>query len=328
MSTSISEHVARIKLSYQDSPPKFILRAIYFTALLYILIAWRAIWTPDLLFVMFLLLFMLYGKGKQFLISFGPFALLLLTYDAFRGLAPFLNGHVHYWEMIDFDRWIGGGVIPTERLQHLWYHGGVQWYDYYFYLIYMCHFLTPWLIAIAIWKWRPQHYNRYVVAFLLLSYAGFLTYLLFPAAPPWMAAEMHLIPPMHKISTDVWWSLGVHNYSEIYSKFSPNLVAAVPSLHAAYPTLMLLFVWRAFGWRWGAAFSWYPISIWVGIVYMGEHYLIDALLGILYACAAYVITNLIFKRYGARARARLAVIKARYHATRRRRSAGATQSPK
>lgn len=278
------------------------LRTFYGAILIYILVFWRTIWTPDLLFAMFLLLFSLYGKGKQFLVKFGPFAVLLLTYDSFRGLAPFLNGHVHFTEMIAFDRWVGGGQLPTVRLQHLMYHGGLRWYDFYFYFLYMCHFLTPWLVAIAIWRWRPQHYNRYIVAFLLLSYAGFVTYVLFPAAPPWMASERHLIPHIEKLSTDIWLAMGVHNFPTIYSKFNPNLVAAVPSLHAAYPTLIELFIVRAFGWRIGLATLWYPLSIWLGVIYMGEHYLFDVVAGIAYASAAFLVTNLIFNRYGARAR--------------------------
>lgn len=303
----------RVRQSYRNEPKQFWLRCLYFAALIYIIVWWRAVWTPDVLFVMFLFLFALYGKGRQFLVSFGPFALLLLTYDGFRGLAPFLNSHVHYYEMINFDKWVGGGTLPTARLQSWLYHGSLHWYDYFVYFLYMCHFLTPWIVAILIWRFRPQHYNRYIVAFLLLSYAGFVTYVLFPAAPPWMASEKGFIPPIHKLSTDIWWAMGVHNASEVYAKFSPNLVAAVPSLHAAYPTLITLFIARAFGWRWAAAISWYPLAIWVGIVYMGEHYVFDAVVGVAYAVLTYAITNLIFARYGARARAMRERLRNRYH---------------
>jgi hypothetical protein len=92
---------------------------------------------------------------------------------------------------------------------------------------------------------------------------------------------------MHHISSDIWQAMGVTNFSEIYSNLSPNEVAAVPSLHAAYPTLLVLLVGHIFGrkrtwWLW-----FYPASMWIGIVYLGEHYVFDAVLGILYAVGAY-----------------------------------------
>ena len=291
-----------LRAARQEHPQRFWLQMVYLVCLAYILIFWRAIWTPDLLFFMFLMLFALYGQGKEFIINFGPFVILLLVYDSLRSFSPYLDKHIHYLQMPNFDRWVFHGVLPTLWLQQHLYHGHISWYDYYFYALYMCHFVTPLLIAIAIWKWRPQHYNRYVMAFLLMSYAGFVTYILFPAAPPWLASQLGYIPPIHRISAEVWAALGVHNFVAIYNKFSPNEVAAVPSLHAAYPVMMWLFIRRAWGLRWALAFSWYPISMWIGVVYLGEHYVFDVTLGIIYAIAAYVLTNWICDRYAGRVR--------------------------
>lgn len=295
-------HHPIIKLA---SSPRVILglRLLYLAAIAYMIIFWRAFWTPDLLFFMFLLLFILYGQGKRFLISFGPFVLLLLSYDSLRGFATYVNKHVHFTEMIDFDRWIGFGQLPTHWLQQHMYHGHLMWYDFYFYLLYMCHFLVPLVLGVILWKFRPQHYNRFITALLVLSYAGFVTYIIFPAAPPWMAAKLGYIPPLEKLSTDIWFAMGVHSFPTIYEKISPNQVAAVPSLHAAYPTLMTIFVGRAFGWKAALAMIWYPLSVWLGIVYMGEHYVIDALLGILYAIGAYLATIWLFRNYGHKVRA-------------------------
>lgn len=274
------------------------LRYFYIACAVYILVFWRAFWTPDLLFLIFFFLFMLYGQGRQFFVNFGPFVVLLLAYDSLRGIVPYISKNVHFTEMIDFDKWLFGGQLPTAVLQKWLYHGQAAWYDFYFYLVYMAHFIAPMVLAVLIWKLRPMHYLRYVLAFLILSYSGFLTYIAFPAAPPWMASQMGLIDPIQKISTDVWFALGVHSFPTIYEKFSPNLVAAVPSLHAAYSLMIVLFIGRAFGRKWALAFSWYPLSLWFGIVYMGEHYVVDVLIGILYTLGAYGLTSVIAKRYG------------------------------
>lgn len=260
----------------------------------------RSFWTPDTLFIIMLALFVAFGRARAFLYRFVPFIGLLLVYDSFRGIADNLNHFVHYTEMIDFDRFAFGGVLPTERLQHMWWHGSVQWYDFYFYFLYTMHFVSPVVLALLIWWKRDTLYWPYMWGFITLSFAGFMTYVIFPAAPPWMAAEHGLIAPIHRISSDIWYAMGITNFSEVYSKLSPNEVAAVPSLHAAYPTLLTLFAVRAFGVR-RAWWLWtYPLSMWLGIVYLGEHYVFDALLGALYAYGAYrsVLAIAAYKRRG------------------------------
>jgi len=42
-------------------------------------------------------------------------------------------------------------------------------------------------------------------------------------------------------------------------------------------------------------FSLYPLLIWLGIIYLGEHYVIDAVLGIIYAIIAFWVTLKFFK---------------------------------
>jgi voltage-gated potassium channel Kch len=258
---------------------------------------YRVFFTPDALFVLLFVVFLLYGLAFEFVKKFSPFLVLLLSYDGLRGFIPYVSKHIHYSTMINFDTFIGGGEIPTSRLQHLLYNGTLHWYDFYFYGLYMMHFVFPILFAVLIWRIRPQYYWRYVWSFVALSYAGFLTYLAFPAAPPWMASQNGYIPKITHLSTDIWFALGVHNFPTIYDKFSPNEVAAVPSLHAAYPTLVTLFIWELFGRKWGTLALIYPISVWVGVVYMGEHYVFDVTLGIIYAVVAFFGVKLLWRRW-------------------------------
>lgn len=274
----------------QNHPILFWIRAIVLVAALSVFAIERSFWTPDLLFVILLFVFVAFGKARAFMYRFVPFLGLLLVYDSFRAIADELNRAVHFLPMINFDRLVFGGTLPTVWLQHLLWHGHVSWYDFYFYFLYVIHFVAPVLVALLIWWRRDKLYWPYMWGFVLLSFAGFFTYVIFPAAPPWMASQFGLIEPIHRISSDVWYAMGVTNFSEIYTRLSPNEVAAVPSLHAAYPTLVLLFLARAFSWRrvWWLAI--YPISLWIGIVYLGEHYVFDALLGILYAYISFRVS--------------------------------------
>lgn len=251
--------------------------------------------TADKLLILFTFVAMIFGQAKAMLKRFVPFVLLLLTYESFRGIVPGLNHRVNYLWMPWVDRVIFG-TLPTSWLQHYWWHGTAQWYDFAFYFFYMMHFVFPLLLGVAIWQKRDWFYWQYAATYVVLSFSGFITYLLFPAAPPWMASDKGYIEPIHRISSDVWYKLGIHDFPSVYNKIAANPVAAVPSLHAAYATLCALFVFRLFGRTWGLLSMLYPIMIWVGTVYQGEHYAIDAILGIIYALAAYWLVDLIFKR--------------------------------
>lgn len=245
--------------------------------------------TPDKLVVFATFLFMAFGQGWQMLKHILPFVALLLVYESFRGVVPDLNNHVNYMFLPEADKFLAAGHLPTQVLQNLWWHGHVQWYDFVFYLTYMMHFVLPFALAIFIWKLKPKHYWVYITAFISLSFAGFITYLAFPAAPPWMSSDMGLIEPIHRVSSDVWAALGVHDFPSVYNKIAANPVAAFPSLHAAYATLFALFVTKLWKnrWRW---LAWlYPSLIYLGTIYMGEHYLIDEIAGALYAIGAFLL---------------------------------------
>jgi len=275
---------------------RLVLVGLYILFLVVIFIVKRAFWTPDLIFAGLFVLFALLGQGKSFAVRFLPFVLLLLSYEKLRSLASYLNKHVHYLGMPHFDQWLFHGVLPTAWLQQHFYHGHIGPLDMYFYFLYTLHFVTPLLLAVAIWKAQPKQYWFYMTSLLVLSYAGFITYVLFPAAPPWLASDLHLIQPIHHLSSDIWGAFGVKNFSEYYNHLSANLVAAMPSLHAAYPTLFALMVRKIWGTRWFIISLVYPISIWVGVVYLGEHYVADVLAGIVYAIASYLAAPWVLKQ--------------------------------
>jgi membrane-associated phospholipid phosphatase len=243
--------------------------------------------TPDKLLIFATFVFMIFGQGWAVLKRLAPFVGLLLVYESFRGLAPHLNKHVHFTELIAADRWLFFGRLPTKILQNWLWHGHVQWYDFVLYLVYMMHFILPLSLALLIWKTREKYYWRYVATFVATSFAGFLTFLIYPAAPPWMAAQQGLIEPITRISSSVWYALGIHDFPSVYNKISPNPVAAMPSLHAAYATLFFLFVYKLYGKKWALAASLYPLLIYLGTIYQGEHYLVDELAGALLAVIAF-----------------------------------------
>ena len=72
-----------------------------------------------------------------------------------------------------------------------------------------------------------------------------------------------------------------------------NLVAAVPSLHAGFATLVAITLWPSVP-RWCRPFlAFYPVLMGLALVATGEHYVVDILLGVGYAFAAHFSWNYI-----------------------------------
>lgn len=255
---------------------------------LYVFIRTPSFPTPDKLLVFLTLVALMFGQAIKLLKRFMPFVILLLAYESLRGLAPMLNNHVNFTPMIDADRLLGFGTLPTTTLQNWLWHGSVQWYDFVLYGAYTLHFALPFALAVLIWKTREKHYWHFIVSLVVLSFAGFATYVAFPAAPPWMATEKGYIEPIARVSSFVWAAFGIHDFPSVYNKIAPNQVAAVPSLHAAYAFLFAFFVTKLYKTRWKYAAWIYPFLIWFGTVYMGEHYIIDVILGVIYAYLGYL----------------------------------------
>jgi membrane-associated phospholipid phosphatase len=263
-----------------------ILYAMLFTGWLIVSHSWPA---PDLVAIFLLLFALLLARPLHFLRDWTPFIVLVLGYIALTGIADGLIAEAHVQFPIDADRWLFHGVVPTLWLQeHLYTPGHAHWYDYAATFMYDLHFVVPLVLAFIFWLWRPSHYWRFVVSYVLLCYAGFVTYTLYPMAPPWWADRVGRLPTVHLILYEVRYASLANPIVVLSEHFQPNPVAAMPSLHAAFPVLVWLVLWRVFP-RWGWAAIIYPLAMAFSVVYLGEHYMIDVLAGWLYGTAAFAI---------------------------------------
>lgn len=252
--------------------------------------------TPDKLLIFGIFAAMIFSQAVELIKRFSPFIALILVYESFRGIADYLNTNVNFQWMIDADKWLFFSHLPTSVLQDWLWHGQTQWYDFLLYLAYMMHFVFPLVLAVYIWQKLPSKYWTFMWTYTFLMFAGFFTYLLFPAAPPWMASDLGYIEPITRVSSQVWFALGIEDFPSLYNQIAPNPVAAVPSLHAAFAVLFALFVSSLFKTKWRFMAWLYPLLIAFGTVYMGEHYVIDAILGAIYALVAYKLTPIIMKK--------------------------------
>jgi membrane-associated phospholipid phosphatase len=223
----------------------------------------------------------------QLILDWLPIVAVLWAYDITRGAADSFGIGVHYHPMIDFDRAVFGEV-PTIWLQeHLYEPNAIHWWDVAFTLVYTSYFIAPFALAGFLWARDRLAFLAFTRRLVTLALAGLATYILFPAAPPWMAGEMGLIGEVHRTTARGWEVIHVGTAS-LFSKgqAASNLVAAVPSLHSAFVMLVALFlVGRVRPWLRPLLFL-YPLAMGVTLMATGEHYFFDVILGWLYAGAA------------------------------------------
>ncbi len=150
------------------------------------------------------------------------------------------------------------------------------------------HFVVPMITGYIFWETDRDYFREYAAAIVALSYLTFLTYLIFPAAPPWMGSQQGIIPSVQHITTVILGHL--FNYVSIptvYRYFGDNITAAVPSLHAAYPLLSALYIGKKWPKVWPILAA-YVLGVWLAVMYLGEHYFFDVTLGAIYAMFVYV----------------------------------------
>jgi hypothetical protein len=226
-----------------------------------------------------------------------PFFALLATYDYLRGAVSVPDTVAHVAPQIDVDKFLFFGTVPTVWLQqHLWTPGQFHWYDYGIWAVYMTHFFTVWVVAAVLWHVSRTRFRQFAVVTVLLTVGAFLTYWLYPAQPPWIAAQHGLLSTSDRIVPQVWGQLGVHTVKSLYENGNfVNTVAAMPSLHAAYPFMLMLFFWSA-GYRVRILLGAYTLAMAFTLVYGGEHFVADILAGWLMALAVFGLVRVVQPR--------------------------------
>ena len=211
-------------------------------------------------------------KSRGFVMSFSPFFLLLLGYFSLKMMADdFSFADVTITEIIRLEKTLFFGYIPSALLQQAIPSGVRSVVVAICDALYLSHFVVPVIVGIILWHVRRDMFKRYMTGLVVLSYAGFLLFVLFPVAPPWWATYYgylsgdEAVPLISRVPVDVMIS-------------SPNPVAAMPSLHAAYSMYVAVSVVLV----WGRAKRWvflYPLAVAFAVVYLGHHYVVDVLAG-------------------------------------------------
>ena len=225
---------------------------------------------------------------KGWLRDWRPFILLPLSYGAMQGIGGVLSEHVNITNIIQWEKSLFGGIQTIQLQERFHANGSYAWYDAGFMSFYLTHYFFPYLVAIFLYFKRRALYHLYTDGFVVLAVAGFFTYVLFPAMPPWMASAQGFLPAMPHLLVEVAQQALHVSFPSLYQTLGANQVAAMPSMHAAWPLFIALCLTLFFRWK-GLAWFIIPAMVSLAIVYFGEHYIIDVVIGYLYALAAFGI---------------------------------------
>jgi len=249
-----------------------------------------------------------YGSAwsKRLYLGILPIGLVGVLYDSMRivknvGLTP---DNVHVCDLRAIDQRLFGidlNGVRTTWHDYLQLHATPFW-DFYFAIPYAT-FLWV-IVAYAVYLFRRDYpaLQRFTWSFLVMNIAGFATYHLYPAAPPWYYHQhgcvvdlaTHASEGPNLARVDAW--LGVSFFSGMYGR-SSDVFGAVPSLHVAYPLLLLIDGFRRHRWLGRVLLISFYVSMCFAAVYLDHHWVFDIVIGSLYAV---VVSTLIRRAFNAR----------------------------
>jgi hypothetical protein len=223
----------------------------------------------------------------RFVRDWSPVAIILFIYVVAFGLVSNLQLPAYYSPQLDADKLIGFGHLPTAMLQD-WIGRPPLALELLSVAAYLSHFFFPVCLGFYLWLRRGDGFRELLYADIAVSLLAGITQVILPAAPPWLAAEHGLAPGVHDVLRGALSDVGLPELARLKGdSHAYNIVAAFPSIHAAFPVLGMIVALRHRVPRWLlVAQALQLAAVWFVIVYTGEHYVIDVLGGVLYAFAA------------------------------------------
>jgi len=231
------------------------------------------------------------GSTRQFLFDWFLFLSVVYLTDTIRGLIYYL---INRYELPVYCEYVFKleksifGTIPSVSLQKLLLGDGqFSWFEKVCTALHGTHFIAFLIIGFFLWLKNSGLFVRFKVSFYFLLAIGMSLYALVPTAAPWMASQIFgLMPPIVHFNIELYTMY----LPDLTSGFNTNPVAAMPSLHAAFPFLCSLLLWSKYKLK-GFPFYIYTGLVLFTIVYTGDHYVVDIIAGIVIALISYLASK-------------------------------------
>ncbi|MCP2045360.1 phosphatase PAP2 family protein [Pontibacter sp. HSC-36F09] len=240
---------------------------------------------------------------RKFITGFSVFVVFWVLYDYMKAFPNYWFNAVHIEDLYNAEKAVfgirDGGAILTPN--EYWKLHSYTFLDVLSGIFYLSWVPVPLAFAGFLFFWNRQQFVYFSLTFLLVNLLGFVVYYIYPAAPPWYV-QLH---GFEFIATTPGNTAGLVRFDEffgitvfhsLYAKGS-NVFAAMPSLHSAYPLIVLYYALKnRLGLVAKVLFTIITVGIWFAAVYTSHHYVLDVLAGIICAACGILLFNWLVAR--------------------------------
>ena len=282
MITNLSSHSNFQRFTSKNLIIATLISALYL-GLAYFFIGWR----PDHfnLWIGLVIAYFAFPLSRKIFWAFLFFIIYWLIYDSLRVYPNYMVNPVNIESLYNLEKSIFGiqtseGLLtPNEYAKA----NSNQFLDVLAPSFYLCWVPLPMLFVVYLFFTDKSTMARFTASFFLINMVGLVIYYLYPAAPPWYVEDFGFKfiegtpgSAARLLRFDEYF--GVDIFKNMYEK-NGNVFAAIPSLHSAFPVLLVYYGIQK---RLVLASLFFLIilgGIWFAAVYTNHHYIIDVLLG-------------------------------------------------
>lgn len=249
----------------------------------------------------FLVLFFASPKTAHFAKLVLPFLGVGVLYDNLRLVVGY-RGEVHVADLWHAElAWFGVNTASGPMIPAMWLKEHTNAFlDTLCGFAYLAYIVETFAFGIYLYFRDQKLLTRFGWGFLAVNFFGMIIYMLYPAAPPWYVEQYGLGPaileakpsPAGAARFDALW--GVQVFSTFYSR-NANVFGAMPSLHVAYPTVVMFASFRL-GAKWGVPAILFMLLVAFSAIYLQHHYILDLVAGMSCATLTWVLITWVFNR--------------------------------
>ena len=235
----------------------------------------------------------LFPSARPTLAALGGYAALWVGFNVIRAIGDDAGMAIAGSRTVSrLEGWVFGRTLPSKWLQIRFFDPSqVQVHDVALSIVHGSFFVVPFLVAILVW-WRIRRlFHPYAMGTAVTFLFGLVGFVLLPTAPPWMSNPWEVTRvTRHVLVRTTGIPTGGDQDAVMASafRFEPNHLAAMPSIHVSVIVIVFLLLKRI-GPLSGVIGGIYALFMTLGVVYLGEHFVLDAILGWVIALAGWTI---------------------------------------